>query len=48
MDDFKPNAKDRFRALDAKLADALNKVTKGEPARKIGIEAEKAALSFAS
>ena len=47
LDDFKPNAKDRFRALDAKLADALNKVTKGEPARKIGIEAEKAALSFA-
>ena len=43
LEDFAPDQNDPFRALDAKLAAALGKITKGEPARKIGIEAEKAA-----
>jgi hypothetical protein len=35
-----------MRALDAKLGDALGKVIRGEPARRIAIEAERAALQF--
>ena len=34
-----------LRALDGKLADALARIAKGEPARRIAIEAERAALS---
>ena len=44
LDHFEPDQKDPFRALDAKLADALGRITKGEPARKIGLHAERAAL----
>ena len=36
---------DRHRTLDAKLAEALQKVLKGEPARKVALAAERAALS---
>ena len=36
---------DRLRALDAKLAGALLKIVKGEPARRIATEADKAALA---
>ena len=46
LTDFAADPADPFRALDAKLADALNRITRGEPARKIGIEAEKAALNM--
>ena len=44
IDDFKSNSKDPLRALDGKLADALGRLAKGEPARRIAIEAERAAL----
>ena len=36
---------DRHRTLDAKLAEALTKILKGEPARKMALAAERAALS---
>ena len=36
---------DRHRTLDAKLAKALAKILKGEPARKMALAAERAALS---
>jgi hypothetical protein len=36
---------DRHRTLDAKLAEALTKILKGEPARKVALAAERAALS---
>ena len=36
---------DRHRKLDAKLAEALAKILKGEPARKMALAAERAALS---
>ena len=36
---------DRHRTLDAKLAEALQKVLKGEPARKVALAAERAAPS---
>ncbi len=35
---------DRHRTLDAKLAEALTKILKGEPARKVALAAERAAL----
>ena len=34
-----------LRALDGKLVDALARIAKGEPARSIALEAERAALS---
>ena len=37
---------DRMRTLDAKLAEALSKVIKGEPARKLAVEAQKKALKY--
>ena len=43
--DFASHEHDRLRALDAKLADALLKIVKGEPARRIAIEADQAALA---
>ena len=43
--DLKSDPKDPLRALDGKLADALARLVKGEPARRIALEAEKAALS---
>ena len=43
--DLKSDPKDPLRALDGKLADALARLAKGEPARRIALEAEKAALS---
>ena len=43
--DFKSDPRDPLRALDGKLADALARLVKGEPARRIALEAEKAALS---
>ena len=42
--DFASHEHDRLRALDAKLADALLKIMKSEPARRVAIEADKAAL----
>lgn len=36
---------DKHRTLDAKLAEALSKVLKGEPARKVALAAERAALT---
>ena len=42
---FKSDPNDPFRALDGKLADALARVAKGELARRIALEAERAALS---
>ena len=43
--DFKSDPNDPLRALDGKLADALARLAKGEPARRIALEAEQAALS---
>ena len=43
--DFKSDPKDPLRALDGKLADALARLAKGEPARRIALEAERAASS---
>ena len=43
--DLKSDPKDPLRALDGKLADALARLAKGEPARRIALEAERAALS---
>ena len=45
MDDFAGADDDRHRTLDAKLAEALTKILKGEPARKMALAAERAALS---
>ena len=45
IDDFKSDPNDPLRALDGKLADALARIAKGEPARRIALEAERAALS---
>ena len=42
---FKGDSKDPLRALDGKLADALGRLAKGEPACRIALEAERAALS---
>ena len=39
---------DRHRTLDAKLAEAPQKVLKGKPARKVALAAERAALSEVS
>ena len=36
--DFKSDSKDPPRALDGKLADALGRPSKGEPARRIALE----------
>ena len=43
--DLKSDPKDPLRALDSKLADALARLAKCEPARRIALEAELAALS---
>ena len=45
MDDLACSDDDRHRTLDAKLAEALTKILKGEPARKMALAAERAALS---
>ena len=45
IDDLKGDPDDPLRALDGKLADALARIAKGEPARRIALEAEWAALS---
>jgi hypothetical protein len=45
MDDMASDPNDPFRSLDAKLQAALNKLTKGEQARKLSIEMEKLALT---
>ena len=45
MDDLACADDDRHRTLDAKLAEALTKILKGEPARKMALAAERAALS---
>ena len=45
IDDFKSDPNDPLHALDGKLADALARIAKGEPARRIALEAERAALS---
>jgi len=43
LEGFATNKADRLRALAAKLAEALMKVVRGEPARRIAVEAEKIA-----
>ena len=45
IDDSKSDPNDPLRALDSKLADAPAHIAKGEPARRIALEAERAALS---
>ena len=45
MDDLACADGDRHRTIDAKLAEALTKVLKGEPARKMALAAGRAALS---
>jgi hypothetical protein len=45
MDNMASNPNDPFRALDAKLQAALQKVTKGEQSRKLAILQEELALS---
>ena len=45
IEDFRSNRRDPLRALDGKLADALARIARGEPARRIAIEAERAALN---
>ena len=45
ISDFKSHPADPLRALDGKLADALARLAKGEPARRIALEAERAAMS---
>ena len=44
MEDLHCADNDRHRTLDAKLAEALTKILKGEPARKVALAAERAAL----
>ena len=44
FDAFRLDPRDRLRTLDAKLAEALGRVVKGETARRIAIASEKAAL----
>ena len=44
MEDLHCADSDRHRTLDAKLAEALTKILKGEPARKVALAAERAAL----
>ena len=39
MDDLACADDDRHRTLDAKLAEALTKILKGEPARKMALAA---------
>ena len=43
---YRSSATDRMRTLDAKLAEALSKVIRGEPARRLAVEAERKALEF--
>ena len=45
IEEMKNNLKDLLGALDGKLADALGRIAKGEPARRIALEAEQATLS---
>ena len=45
MDDVACADEDRHRTLDAKLAETLAKILKGEPARKMALAAERTALS---
>ena len=45
MEDLACADGDRHRTLDAKLAEALTKILKGKPARKMALAAERAALS---
>ena len=45
IDDFKSDPNESLRALDGKLADALARIAKGEPARRIALETDWAALS---
>ena len=45
FDSFRPDPSDRLRTLDAKLAEALGRVVKGETSRRVAIAAEKAALA---
>ena len=45
IDDFKSDPNDALRALGSKLADALARIAKGEPAHRIALEAERGALS---
>ena len=44
FDSFRPDPTDRLRTLDAKLAEALGRVVKGETSRRVAIASEKAAL----
>ena len=46
LDDFKAADDDPMRLLDAKLAEALTKVIRGEPARRLAVEAERLAMSY--
>ena len=46
IDDLACADDDRHRTLDAKLVEALTKILKGEPARKMALAAERAALSL--
>ena len=46
FDSFRPDPSDRLRTLDAKLAEALDRVVKGETSRRVAIAAEKAALAL--
>ena len=45
MEDLACADDDRHRTLDAKLSEALAEILKGEPARKMALAAERAALS---
>ena len=46
LDHFKASDDDPMRLLDAKLAEALSKVIRGEPARRLAIEAERLAVNY--
>ena len=45
IDDFRSDPNDSPRALDGKLADALARIAKSEPACRNALEAERTALS---
>ena len=45
FDSSRPDPSDRLRTMDAKLAEALGRVVKGEMSRRVAIDAEKAALA---
>ena len=45
FESFSPDPSDRLRTLDAKLAEALGRVVKGETSRRVAVAAEKAAMA---